>query len=131
MPRLRPTSQEGGVKKKSWPLRRTPIKQKSEQGYEIDRLSRLLKAVVLRRYHNRCVGPLTVYCPTLDASHIFPKGKYKQSRFLIDNVILQCRWCHDWYGNNPTAATEWIERYLGTCKYRQLKQQVRLREPEA
>jgi hypothetical protein len=26
--------------------------------------------------------------PILDASHIFPKGKYDQSRFLIDNVIL-------------------------------------------
>jgi hypothetical protein len=47
----------------------------------------------------------------------------------VDNVILQCRSCHEWYGNNRDAATEWIERYLGTRRYRQLEQQVMNPDP--
>jgi hypothetical protein len=109
--------------------RRTPIPQKSAQKDEIDRLSRLLKAVVLRRFRNRCVGPFIRHSPILDASHIFPKGKYPLSRFLIENLILQCRWCHDWYGNNIHAGTEWVERLLGSQRYRHLEQQVFYPDP--
>jgi hypothetical protein len=72
---------------------------------------------------------MAVHSSILDASHIFPKGKYPLSRFLIDNVILQCRRCHDWYGASPSAGAEWIERYLGTRKYRQLEQQVMNPDP--
>jgi hypothetical protein len=111
-------------KKKEGLRRYTPIPQKSARQKVIDRLSRLLKAVTLRRFHNRCVGPLTRHSPILDDSHIFPKGKYPLARFLVDNNVLQCRWCHEWYGENPDAGAEWIEYYLGIRKYRQLEQQV-------
>ncbi len=100
------------------------IKAKSDSQGKIDHLSRLLKVAVLHRYHNRCVGPLMTHSSILDASHIFPKGKYPLARFLIENVVLQCRTCHEWYGNNPLAGRKWIERYLGTGRYRQLEIQV-------
>ena len=85
MPRLRQTSQEGGIKK-SWILRRTLIAPVSERQKQMDRLSRLLKAAALRLYHNHCVGPLTTYYAIFDTSPIFPNGKYPLSRSLLDHV---------------------------------------------
>jgi hypothetical protein len=85
--------------------------------------------VTLRRFYNRCIGPLTRHSPILDDSHIFPKGKYPLARFLVENNVLQCRWCHEWWHAHIQEAAEWIRQYLGQRKYQELLEAVTNPDP--
>jgi hypothetical protein len=104
--------------KKSW-FRKSPIKQKSHRQKYIDYLSRLLKRAVILRDGYRCKHcrrPPSAWLP-VDCAHIYPKGKYPAMRFLLDNVLLLCRDCHDWYdGKAPDSdfnkLAEWIQHIL-------------------
>jgi hypothetical protein len=70
---VRPPKSDKPPKKKE--LRRfTPIRQKSLQQEEYDRLHRLLKHALLLRDGSRCIGPGFDHEGVLDCSHIFPKA---------------------------------------------------------
>src|SRR5882762_2749553 len=80
-------------------LRRTPIRKKSPQGTLNDRLHKLLKRAVILRdgYHcKRCSREPTDWLP-VDCAHIYPKGIHESMRFVLENVFLLCRDCHDWF----------------------------------
>ena len=99
---VRPPKSDKPPKKE---LRRyTPIRQKSPQQEEYDCLHRLLKHARLLRDGPRCIGPFTTHHPLLDCSHIFPKSVYFPIRFVLDNCVLQCRTCHEWFGDHPEKA---------------------------
>jgi hypothetical protein len=102
--------------------RRTPIPQRSAQQVEYDRLHRLLKRVVILRDGPRCVGPLTRHHPfILDCSHIFPKSVYIHLRFDPDDCVLQCRWCHEWFGQHPEEGGDWIRTVISKERYERLQ----------
>ena len=69
--------------------------------------------------------------PILDCSHIFPKGKYPEIRFDLDNVMVQCRTCHEWYGNNPKEGAEWVRTVISQERYKRLETIIMYRDPTA
>jgi hypothetical protein len=100
--------------------RRTPIPQKSPQQAEYDRLHRLLKHALLLRDGIRCIGPGFDHEGVLDCSHIFPKSVYSHIRFDLDNVMVQCRKHHEWWGKNSKIAGDWIQTVIPKERYDRL-----------
>jgi 5-methylcytosine-specific restriction endonuclease McrA len=119
------------AKKKDWLTRRTPIPQKSAQQVEIDRLHRLLKHALILRDGPRCIGPFIAHHPALDCSHIFPKSVYTHLRFYLDDCVLQCRTCHEWFGEHPEEGGDWIRTVISKERYDRLlaKAIVSLQDP--
>jgi hypothetical protein len=107
----------------------TPLRQQSERQAQIDYLSRLLKRALILWDGPRCIGPLTTHDPRLDCSHIYPKGRYPNMRFTQDNVMVQCRTCHEWYGANHQRAAAWIQYVLFKDRYARLQTLLMYPEP--
>ena len=81
------TSAPSQMPKKSWLLRSTPIKPKSDRQKQLDRLQALLKIACLKRDKYQCVmcgkpatkHPIHPY-DFLDVSHIFAKSVWPLAR---------------------------------------------------
>ena len=62
---------------------------------------------------------------TLQASHIYPKGKYPKMQFNPDNVKILCLGCHlYWWHKHPIEAKEWAQKTLGGRRLNKLKKQA-------
>ena len=49
----------------------------------------------------------------LQASHIYPKGRYRKMEFEPSNIISLCFGCHiGFWHKNPREANEWVESKL-------------------
>lgn len=58
----------------------------------------------------------------LNASHIYPEGKYRSMRYDVDNMIGMCYKHHlHWWHKNPIEADNWVLGYLGREKYNELR----------
>jgi 5-methylcytosine-specific restriction endonuclease McrA len=88
--------------KKSWIARRAPIRQISERQKQINSLSRLLKRAALLRDGFQCVRcgkpqtqhPIHPY-DFLDVLHTCVKSTWPLAHFLLPNVKILCRKCHE------------------------------------
>ena len=46
----------------------------------------------------------------LAPSHIYPKGRYRKMRWILDNVLTMCFGCHiHFWHKNPIEAHEWLQ----------------------
>ena len=45
------------------------------------------------------------------------------------NVVIHCRKCHEWWHANIQQAAEWIRKYLGPRKYKELLEAVTNPDP--
>lgn len=60
----------------------------------------------------------------LHASHIYPKGTYKNVEFDPDNIKALCFRCHlMWWHKNPVEAGEWFRKTYPKW-YRKLKKKA-------
>jgi len=60
----------------------------------------------------------------LQASHIYPKGKFPKMQFNTDNVKILCLGCHlYWWHKHPVEAKDWAEKELGRARLNKLKKQ--------
>ena len=48
----------------------------------------------------------------LHCAHIYGRAN-KSTRWSLDNALSLCYSCHQHYGANPVAFTEWLTSYLG------------------
>jgi hypothetical protein len=108
------------VKKKEGLRRYTVLRKVSPQHAEYDRLHRLLKHALLLRDGKRCIGPFLAHHWIFDCSHIFPKSTYTQIRFDLDNCVVQCRTCHEWFGAHPEEGGDWIRTVIPKERYDRL-----------
>jgi len=61
---------------------------------------------------------------TLQASHIYPKGKFPKMQFNPENVKILCVGCHlYWWHKHPIEAHKWAEKTLGKVRLNRLKKQ--------
>ena len=61
----------------------------------------------------------------LQASHIYPKGKYRRLEFEIDNIKFLCNGCHIfWWHKNPIEAMKWVILTVGKPRMDRLKLMV-------
>jgi 5-methylcytosine-specific restriction endonuclease McrA len=61
---------------------------------------------------------------TLQASHIYPKGKFPKMQFNPENVKILCVGCHlYWWHKHPIEAHKWAEKTLGRVRLNRLKKQ--------
>lgn len=85
------------------------------------KLNKLVREFVLLR--DKCClrcGKTTA----LQASHIYPKGKFPKMQFNPDNVKILCVGCHlYWWHRHPIAAKEWAVNALGRSRLNRLKKQ--------
>ena len=98
------------------------------------KLTKHEKSVMEKLLHEACVLRDEGKCRkcgksnTLCASHIYPKGKYKRMRYLLDNVISLCYYCHiHWWHKNPIEAKEWADENIDTvimCKLKLATQTI-------
>lgn len=49
----------------------------------------------------------------LDAGHIYPKGKFPGGKFLIENIVAQCRDCNTRHIHRPERMFLWYEAEQG------------------
>jgi 5-methylcytosine-specific restriction endonuclease McrA len=62
----------------------------------------------------------------LQCSHIYPVGKYPNSRYDPDNAIPLCMGCHIfWWHKNPIDARAWIETKIGAETLSRLEMRVK------
>jgi hypothetical protein len=80
----------------------------------------MLKHALLLRDGTRCIGPGFDHEGVLDCSHIFPKSVYSHIRFDLDNVMVQCRKHHEWWGKNSKIAGDWIQTVIPKDRYDRL-----------
>lgn len=60
--------------------------------------------------------------PNFQASHIYPKGRYKKLEFDPDNIKALCFSCHlGWWHKNPIEAHEWLNLILPKERLARLK----------
>ena len=90
-----------------------PIKQRSDKGRLITKIDKLFRETVLSKREHKCEwcgkSPETVFI-----SHILPKGKYPRLRFVEDNVLLLCYYCHmERWHKNPLEAEAFIMEKFG------------------
>lgn len=45
----------------------------------------------------RCRGPM-------DSHEVIPRSAWHEGQYVLENVIVVCRWHHDWIGDHPHAA---------------------------
>jgi len=99
--------------------RKKPIRRKSFRQKTIEELDRLAKAVVIERDGKQCLRCGTT--ENLQASHIFPKGKYPKMRFDVENIKILCFSCHiGWWHKNIILAGEWIQTAIGRDRYKRI-----------
>jgi hypothetical protein len=48
-----------------------------------------------------------------DVAHILDKGRYRKMRYVRDNVLLLCRYCHQQWHNNPCDAAAFLAKLKG------------------
>ena len=58
---------------------------------------------------------------TLQASHIYPKGRYKKLEFDTDNIKFLCWSCHWWWHKNPIEARDWLYATLPKARLDRIK----------
>ena len=56
----------------------------------------------------------------LHCSHHFSR-RNKATRWDLDNAAALCYSCHQWFGENPVAAYDWLKSYIGEEKLDQLR----------
>ena len=86
------------------------------------KLSKLVREYVILRDKVclRCGSP-----ERLQASHIYPKGRYRKMEFNVDNLKALCVGCHlYWWHKNPIEAKEWAEKTLGKVRLNRLKKEA-------
>lgn len=81
-----------------------------------DKLESLLAQRVKMRDGQQCVqcrfdGAPTV--PPLDAGHIYPKGKFPGGKFLVENIVAQCREHNTRHIRRPECMMTWYQCELG------------------
>jgi len=84
------------------------------------KLNALLREAMLLRDGGRCLRcGRTDY---LQASHIYPKGKYRKMEFELDNIKTLCNGCHlFWWHKHPMEAKDWLEEKLPPQRLQRLK----------
>ena len=86
------------------------------------KLNKLVREYVMLR--DRCClkcGKAT----NLQASHIYPKGKYRKMQFDVENVKALCLGCHlYWWLKHPLEAAKWLESTLDKARLKRLKKQA-------
>ncbi len=80
------------------------------------KLESLLAKRVKMRDGQQCVqcrfdgAPTT---PPLDAGHIYPKGKFPGGKFLVENIVAQCRDHNTKHIGRPEYMMLWYEAEMG------------------
>ena len=86
----------------------------------------LFKKILLRDRPHVCewCGKTT---EDLDGAHILPKGMYRKMRYVKENLLLLCRFCHRRWHDSPPDAMRFLDRYKGPEYYDSLKLKDRMR----
>ena len=86
------------------------------------------KAVLEKLLHNACIardGGRCVRCgrtEKLCASHIYRKGTYQRMRYLLENTLTLCFYCHmRWWHKNPLEASAWAQTVVAPETMARLK----------
>jgi len=86
--------------------------------YEKKILNGLIHEILLRR------DKVCLKCgnPQFQASHIYPKGRYRKMEFDPDNIKALCYNCHlNWWHKNALEASDWIKTVLPKKRLDNLK----------
>ena len=95
---------------------------------ETKELRRLLKEACFARDNNTCQRCRKI--DTLSPSHIYPKGRYRNIEFDVENVITLCYACHlQFWHKNPIEAWNWYENTIPKARRDKLK--LRANTPRA
>lgn len=96
------------------------MRQKSEKQKLRDECTKLLRKIVYARDGHRCLRcGKTAY---LNASHIYPKGRYRSMEHEPLNVQCLCYGCHlHFFHKHPLAAHEWLETVMSKKDLDRLK----------
>jgi 5-methylcytosine-specific restriction endonuclease McrA len=119
-PRL-PLRRKGSLKRAAWHTRRRramlakPPREGSQRFYE-KRLESLNARYVKMRDSFECVqcradGVMTE--TVLDAGHIYPKGLFPGGKFLVENLVAQCRKHNTIHIDRPDFLMLWYQREHG------------------
>lgn len=93
--------------KRGKPMKRSRIKAKSSKRKQKQALDLSLKAEMLERDGYMCVRCGKGH--SLQASHVYPKGRYPSLRHNLNNVLTLCNGCHlFWWHRNPLEAADWF-----------------------
>lgn len=77
--------------------------------YQKEVLNGLLHEILLLR-DKQC---LRCSKPQFQASHIYPKGRYRKLEFDSQNIIALCYSCHiHFWHKNPIEAHDWLKQTL-------------------
>lgn len=83
-------------------------------------LEKLLHQACVLRDGNKCLKCHKT--KTLQASHIYPKGRYQKMRYVLDNVKTLCYACHmHFWHKNPIEANEWLRTVVSAERLEKLK----------
>ena len=91
-------------------LKRTRVKRKSKRMPMIKACDALVRERVYARDGHKCVrcGGESALTP----SHVYPKGRYQNIRWLDVNILTMCWPCHRYFWHdNPPEAMEWFEKH--------------------
>ena len=61
----------------------------------------------------RCKRDFSDNTGGLHCSHIYGR-RHHNTRWMLLNAVSHCFSCHQWFGENPIIAGDWVEDYLGT-----------------
>jgi hypothetical protein len=101
------------------PIKRTPVRKRSKKRHYVEECDKLVREAVFERDGHRCVR-----CGTtsgLTPSHVYPKNRYQNMRWLEINILCLCVACHlYWWHLNPVESSEWFRKTF-EARFRQLQ----------
>ena len=56
----------------------------------------------------------------IDASHIFPEGRYHGMSAMVENIDAMCSQCHIWWHESPAESGAWFKAKFPE-RYKKLK----------
>lgn len=89
---------------------------------ERNKLKKLLHQAVVGKYGKKCLRCGKV---GIQASHIYPKGVYKDMEWDIENLKPLCFRCHlEFWHKNPIEAHEWLKTVISAKRLASLKKKA-------
>ena len=112
-----------GVAKKK--MKRSPLRKKAPKhsnSWYRKKMVELAKTEAKERDNYTCrkCGRSKRNGYKIDASHIFPEGRYHGMSAMIENIDAMCSSCHMWWHESPAESGAWFKAKFPE-RYKKLK----------
>ena len=101
-------------------LKLNMLRKVFSRGIIIKKLDKMFRQIMLLKRGSECEWCKKTNNPVY-VSHVLPKGKYVRLRYVEENVLLLCYYCHihKWH-KNPHEAMEFVRKYKGEKHFEKL-----------